>query len=149
MEPTASASPLKVLVVDDHPAIRVGICSLIDAEHPRLVTVGTAASVDEALDQARSLHPHVVVLDVNLAGEDGLALIPALLHTAPCAVVVLSSLRDPHLSDHAKRLGAQAFVHKTAPAADLLAAILGTREMHEPATRPHLSSHNREGRHAT
>jgi len=137
MEPIASESPLRVLVVDDHPAIRVGICSLIDSEQPRLVTVGTAASVDEALDQARSLHPHVVVLDVNLAGEDGLALIPALLNTVPCAVVVLSSLRDPHLSDHARRLGAHAFVHKTAPAADLLAAILAASEIHGPETQPH------------
>lgn len=114
---------IRVLVVDDHPAIRAGIVNLIDAEHPSLIAVGTAASADEALDQTQLLQPHVVVLDVDLNGEDGMALIPSLHRAAPCRVVVLSSLLDPHLAAHAKRLGAHACLHKTSPAAELLACI--------------------------
>jgi DNA-binding NarL/FixJ family response regulator len=114
---------VKVLVVDDHAAVRAAIANLIDTEHPRLRVVGTAASADEALDQAASQQPHVVVLDANLGTEDGLTLIPALRRAAPCKVVVLSSLADPQLAAHANRLGAHACLQKTAPAAELLDCI--------------------------
>lgn len=114
---------VKVLVVDDHAAVRTAIANLIETEHPRLRVVGTAASADEALDQARSQQPHVVVLDANLGTEDGLALIPALHRAAPCKVLVLSSLTDPALAAHAERLGAHACLHKMAPATDLLGCI--------------------------
>ena len=114
---------LKVLVVDDHVGIRVGIASLIDAERPRMGCVGAAATVREALARTCELQPDVVVLDVNLGGEDGLALIPALRRAAPCAVVVLTSLADCSVAALALRLGARACLHKSAPAADLIAAI--------------------------
>lgn len=117
-------SPVTVLVVDDHAAIRTGIANLIDSELPRLNCVGTASTPGEALARTREVQPHVVVLDVNLDGEDGLALIPALHHAAPCAVVVLTSLADPHVAAHALRQGAHTCLHKTAPAADLIAAII-------------------------
>ena len=126
-------SPVTVLVVDDHAAIRTGIANLIDAEQPRLHCVGTASTPGEALAHTRKARPHVVVLDVNLDGEDGLALIPALHHAAPCAVVVLTSLADPHVAMHALRQGAHACLHKTAPAADLIAAIIAAGVTDDPA----------------
>jgi two-component system, NarL family, nitrate/nitrite response regulator NarL len=120
---------LRVLVVDDHIGIRTGISSLIDAEQPHMVTVGTAATAADALAQTFALQPDVVVLDVNLGGEDGLALIPALHRAAPCEVVVLTSLADPRVAAHAHRLGARACLHKTAPAAELLVSILTARRI--------------------
>ena len=120
---------VKVLVVDDHAAVRAAIAYLIDAEHPRFRVVGTAASADEAIDQARSQQPHVVVLDANLGTEDGLALIPALHRAAPCKVVVLSSVIDPYLAAHAGRLGAHACLHKTAPAEELLDCLAAARSL--------------------
>jgi len=114
---------LKILVVDDHVGIRIGIASLIDAERPRMACAGTAATVREALARTCELQPDVVVLDVNLGGEDGLALIPVLRRTAPCAVVVLTSLSDCSVAALALRLGARSCLHKSAPAADLIAAI--------------------------
>jgi DNA-binding NarL/FixJ family response regulator/Flp pilus assembly pilin Flp len=119
-----SSDAVRVLVVDDHPAVRAGIANLIDGEHPRLCTVGAAASMVEALELAEAHQPNVVVLDVDLAGHDGLALIPALLRAARCEVVVLSSLADAHLCLHARQLGARACVNKTAPATELLDSIL-------------------------
>jgi two-component system, NarL family, nitrate/nitrite response regulator NarL len=119
--------PVKVLVVDDHLGIRKGISSLIDAEWPHMCSVGSAATCAQALELARQTQPHVVVLDVNLDGEDGLLLIAALQRVTHCQVVVLTSLADPHVAAHARRLGASACVHKTAPAADLLVCILAAR----------------------
>jgi two-component system, NarL family, nitrate/nitrite response regulator NarL len=106
--------PVRVLVVDDHASIRTGIRRLIDGEAPRLCTVGCVATADEA---------DVVVLDVNLGGEDGLVLIPAMRRLAPCEVVVLTSLSDPAVERMARALGATAHVHKTAPAQVLLDSI--------------------------
>ena len=126
---------MRVLVVDDHAGIRVGIASLVDAELPRMHCVGTAATVSEALARNRELQPNVVVLDVNLDGEDGLALIPTLRRGSACAVVVLTSLSDPHVAAHALRQGAHACLNKTAPAVDLMAAILAAR-----MTLPHSAS---------
>ena len=120
---------LKVLVVDDHLGIRIGIAGLIDAERPRMRTVGTAATALDALKQATALQPDVVVLDVNLDGEDGLALIAALRDAAPCTVIVLTSLSDPVVSECARRLGAHACIHKSAPAAELITEILSVRRL--------------------
>jgi len=124
--------PVRVLVVDDHAGIRAGISSLVDGERPSMCSIGVAATANEALVQVKALQPDVVLLDVNLAGEDGLVLIPAMRRTAPCEIVVLTSLMDPHIAAHAQRLGARGCVHKTAPASELLASILLARDITPP-----------------
>jgi two-component system nitrate/nitrite response regulator NarL len=120
---------LRVLVVDDHAGIRLGIASLIDAESPGMRCIGAVATRAEALSHTRDLQPHVVLLDVNLDGEDGLALIPALHRAAPCAVIVLTSLVDLRIAESARGLGASACLHKTAPAGELLACIVSARSL--------------------
>jgi DNA-binding NarL/FixJ family response regulator len=114
---------LKVLVVDDHVGVRKGVASLIDAEQPRMCCVGGAGTAADALALARDLQPDVIVLDVLLGSEDGLALISPLRRVTPCMVVVLTSLSDPSVDAHAARLGAHACLHKAAPAGELIAAI--------------------------
>jgi DNA-binding NarL/FixJ family response regulator len=123
-----SIPPLRVLVVDDHVGIRLGIESLIDAEAPRMRSVGGAANPLEALHEAKAQQPDVVVLDVDLDGEDGLALIPLLHRAAPCAVVVLTSLIDPRVAERALRLGACGCVHKASPASELLARVAAAHD---------------------
>ncbi|HEX6705502.1 MAG TPA: response regulator transcription factor [Albitalea sp.] len=130
-----SNRPVRVLVVDDHAGIRAGISSLVDGEHPSMCSIGVAATANEALVQVQALQPDVVLLDVNLAGEDGLVLIPEMRRTAPCEIVVLTSLMDPHIAAHARRLGARGYVHKTAPASELLASILLARDITPPSPR--------------
>lgn len=115
--------PLRVLVVDDHAAIRAGIESLIDAEAPRMRSIGAAATPSDALQQAKEKQPDVVVLDVDLGGEDGLALIPLLHDAAPCGVIVLTSLADASVAERARECGANDCMHKTAPASELLERI--------------------------
>lgn len=116
-------SPLNVLVIDDHVGIRTGIAGLIDAEAPTMRTVGLAATGAEALSRMHELRPDVVVLDADLDGEDGLALLPALHAIAACEVVVLTSLLDPLVAVRALALGACACLQKTAPAAELVATL--------------------------
>jgi DNA-binding NarL/FixJ family response regulator len=114
---------LKVLVVDDHVGVRKGVASLIAAEQPRMCCVGGAGTAADALALTRDLQPDVIVLDVILGSDDGLALILPLRRLAPCMVVVLTSLSDPSVDAHATRLGAHACLHKAAPAGELIAAI--------------------------
>ena len=112
---------VKVLVVDDHTGIRNALTRLIENERPHLCSVGAAANGKDALAMARANQPDVILLDVVLGDEDGLALIAPLRRSA--AVVVLTSLVDRRVAERALRLGAVACVHKSAPAAELLACI--------------------------
>jgi two-component system nitrate/nitrite response regulator NarL len=120
-ELTLCATPVDVLVVDDQLAIREGLAQLIASAPHGLRIVGSAATSAEALLSAARLRPKVVVLDVDLAGEDGLALIPQL--AANASVLVLSSHGDPATRARAARLGARAFIEKHQPAAELLHSI--------------------------
>ena len=114
---------MKVLVVDDHAGIRTALTRLIDNERPLLCSVGAAANGQEALAMARLNQPDVIVLDVVLGDEDGLSLIAPLRRSAAVDVVVLTSLVDRRIGERALRLGAVAYVHKSAPATELLACI--------------------------
>jgi DNA-binding NarL/FixJ family response regulator len=120
---------LRVLVVDDHAAIRRGIASLINSEWPYMRCVGAVATLQEALGQAAEHRPDVVVLDADLDGEDGLSLIPPLRRAADCAVVVLTSLLDPRITTRAHDLGAAACLHKAAPASELIACVAISRSL--------------------
>ena len=78
--------PLRVLVVDDHAGIRLGMSRLIDAEALRMCSVGAVGTIRQALVHRPGAATDVVVLDVNLDGEDGLALIPRRCKASPRAV---------------------------------------------------------------
>ncbi|NML15292.1 response regulator [Azohydromonas caseinilytica] len=115
-----------VLVVDDQPSIRTGLRLLIDSERPRLYSAGSAGCTAEALALARCLRPELVLLDADLGGEDGLALIPMLQRVATCQVVVLTSTATLPVRQRALQLGARACLSKTVPGAELLACLLAT-----------------------
>jgi two-component system nitrate/nitrite response regulator NarL len=113
-----SSAPLAVLVVDDQLAVREGVARLLACASIELRDIATAANASEAMLAVARLRPDVVVLDVDLAGEDGLALIARF--SAGTRVLVLSCHGDPATRERAKRLGACAFVEKHLPAAELL-----------------------------
>lgn len=134
MPPTRTA---RVLVVDDHPGIRTGLTLLVDAERPRLCSVGAAADGAQAQALALEHQPDLVLLDVDLGGEDGLALIPLLRRAAPCRVVVLTALGSAHVAQRAQQLGACAFMHKAAPAQELVAQLLALAQALAPDPGDH------------
>ncbi len=121
-DPGPPIASVGVLVVDDQLAVREGLARLISCAAIPLRCVSTAATGAEALSVAAVMRPQVVVLDVDLAGEDGLALIPQLRQTA--GVLVLTSHGDPATRARARLLGASGFIEKHQPAADLLGSIV-------------------------
>jgi DNA-binding NarL/FixJ family response regulator len=64
---------IRVLVVDDHEAVRTGVKAAL-AEEPDLVPIGGVPNAERALDAARLFEPDVVVVDYQLPDEDGLTL---------------------------------------------------------------------------
>ncbi|MBW6493607.1 MAG: response regulator transcription factor [Burkholderiaceae bacterium] len=119
-----------VLVVDDQPAVRDGVAQLISCAPLTLREICTAASGTEARAIAKRLKPELVILDADLHGEDGLALIGQFGQAA--LVLVLTSHGDAATRRLAKSRGAAAFVEKQQPASELLAAIvqLATTQKH-------------------
>ena len=114
---------IRVLVVDDHAVVRSGLRLLIDAEDD-LETVGEAGSVREAIFEARSTTPDLILMDVVMPGESGLEGLPKILHEHPeVKVLVLSMQDDPRYVREAFAAGASGYVLKEAADAEVVTAI--------------------------
>ncbi len=63
--------PIRILLADDHPVVRVGLKALLEME-PDMEVVGEAATGAEAVEKTLALKPHVVVMDISMPEMDGL-----------------------------------------------------------------------------
>jgi DNA-binding NarL/FixJ family response regulator len=125
---------IRVLVVDDHPVLRAGLEAVLRSE-PGFVCVGTAGDGHELLAALRRTRPDVVLLDVRLNDEDGLALCRTLrAETAPPQVVLYTASVDEDLVVGAAAAGAHAVVEKGADIDELFDALrLAVRERRQAA----------------
>jgi DNA-binding NarL/FixJ family response regulator len=113
---------IRVLVIDDHELVHLGCRSAFDGAG--FEVVGTVADADSAIRAAADSAPDVILLDARLGDHDGLAAIPALRAAAPRArIVVFSAFAPRAYVSRAAAAGAQAYVLKSAPIADLIAAL--------------------------
>jgi len=113
----------RVLIVDDHTVVRAGLALLVDAADD-LEAVGEAGSAREALLEARTAKPDVVLLDVMMPDQGGIEIVPQLLHEHPEAkVLILSMQDDPRYVREAFEAGASGYVLKEAADTELVAAI--------------------------
>jgi PAS domain S-box-containing protein len=116
---------LHVLLVDDHEVMREGLAALL-AEQTDIEVVGQAGNGREAADLAHRLRPEVVVMDVAMpvmAGDEATRQIK--LHLPGIRVIALSMFDEPEMAERMRRAGAAAYLLKTGPSEDLLAAIRG------------------------
>ena len=112
----------KVLIIDDHQVVRTGLRMLI--QNAGIQVVGMAGNRAEALDLASQLTPDVILLDLDLAGEDALSFLPELRDAAPSArILVLTGLRDQEAHRRAIRMGALGVVLKAQAAEVLIKAL--------------------------
>ncbi len=84
--------PLTVLIVDDHAAFRMSARALLEADGFEIV--GEAASGPEAISEVERLRPQVVLLDIQLPGDDGFAVAEQLASVCGAPAVVLISSRE-------------------------------------------------------
>ena len=114
---------IRILIVDDHAVVRAGLRMLIDAQDD-LEAVGEAGSAREAIFQARSLKPDVVLMDVVMPGQSGLEVLPRLLEEHPQAKVLVLSMQDePQYVRQAFAAGAHGYVLKEAADTEVVSAI--------------------------
>jgi DNA-binding NarL/FixJ family response regulator len=111
---------IRVAIVDDHPVVREGTAALLGAQ-PGLVMVGVAASLEGAAPLLDPAAVDVLLLDIRLGTDSGLTLLDG-AEPRP-AVIVLTAYDYPQYAAAARRMGAAGFVVKTAPIAELVAAI--------------------------
>jgi two-component system, NarL family, invasion response regulator UvrY len=113
---------VKVLIVDDHPVVRAGLCRLLAAEPD--VEVRETADGREALRLYREQLPTLVILDLNLPGLGGLEVLERLKAADPEAHILILSMHDDdtHVT-RALQAGAMGYVTKNADPEELLEAI--------------------------
>jgi DNA-binding NarL/FixJ family response regulator len=114
---------IRVLLVDDQPAVRRGLRMRLELE-PDMSVVGEAGSGEEAISLAQALHPDVVLMDVRMPGTDGMSATETLRATvSQSAIVILSLYDDAETRAQAEAAGAAAFVAKHQMRAELLATV--------------------------
>ncbi len=90
-EPTVVSKQIRILVVDDSVVMREVLRTAIH-EASDMIVVGMASDGRQALEQAKTLQPDVVTLDVQMPNMDGLATLGALFAQRPLPVIMVSSL---------------------------------------------------------
>jgi DNA-binding NarL/FixJ family response regulator len=119
-----SPTPVRVVVVDDHPLFRQGIGSLIrDSAETELV--GDGASGEDAIELCAQHRPHVVVMDVHMPGLGGVEATRRIAQSYPdIAILMLTMMDEDDSVFAAMRAGARGYVLKGADPAEILRAII-------------------------
>lgn len=120
---THAQAHIRVLLVDDHAVIRTGLKMLLESR-PGLAVVGEVGDQESALRVAAREQPDIVLLDLDLDGQDSLQFMPALMSLAPQArVMILTASNDFELQRRAVLLGALGVVQKREAGEVLIKAI--------------------------
>jgi len=120
---TGAQTRIRVLIVDDHQMMRDGIAALL-ARQPDIEVVGEASSGDEAIAMFGDLAPDITLMDVQMAGTDGIDAITAIRAKSPAArIIVLTTYAGDGQAVRAIRAGAAGYLLKNCIRKDLLDAI--------------------------
>lgn len=123
MTTPADPPPIRVLLVDDQPLLRMGFRLVLDAEDC-LDVVGEAADGDAAVTQTRALRPDVVLMDVRMPGMNGIDATEQIVTAFPCTrVLILTTFDLDEYAFAALRVGASGFLLKDARPSELIGAI--------------------------
>lgn len=137
----------RILLVDDHDIVRLGLMTLLN-DQPDLEVVGEASTAGEGVKMAEALAPNVILMDIRLPGEGGIEACQQITSRFPaCRVVMLTSFADDELVVRAIRAGAVGYVLKQVGNEELLRAIRAAARgeaLLDPSTTARLISRVRE-----
>lgn len=153
-------TPVRVLVADDQRLMRDGIASLLGLQEG-IEIVGTAVNGQDALEQAHTLSPDVILMDIRMPVLDGVKATRQVCQQLPdCQVLMLTTFDDEEYIIEALQAGASGYLLKDVPAQDLAEAIRMTHRgiyqldpavaaklvgaFTKPTTKPLTSSVNHE-----
>ena len=121
MEPASEAT--RVLLVDDHALMRKGVRSVLEA-HSDLYVIGEASNGLEAVQYARTLQPHVIIMDISMPYMDGVQATRLIKAEHPHIMIIgLSMIEAPTMRDALLAAGAIGYVHKDQAVEDLYLTI--------------------------
>jgi DNA-binding NarL/FixJ family response regulator len=137
-----TSKPIRILVVDDHFMVRMGLSSSLNVE-PDIEVVAEAASGEAALEAYREHHPSLVLMDLRLPVMSGIECTAALIRQFPDAcILILSTHSGEEDIYRAMQAGARGYIVKSIVREELLRAV---REVHsggrylDPVVASHLA----------
>jgi DNA-binding NarL/FixJ family response regulator len=114
---------VKILIVDDHPVLRRGLCQAL-GQHSNLILVGDAATGQQGLELARDLKPDLAVIDIHLPDMSGLEVTRQMLAALPALkIVIFSSDAGRAMVDEALEAGVCGYLSKSSAVEELIQAI--------------------------
>jgi DNA-binding NarL/FixJ family response regulator len=118
-----TGTSIRVVIADDHPVVRGGLSALLDSV-PSITVAGMAASGREAVHAAVTLHPDVLVMDIQMPELSGVAATQEITRAAPeVAVLMLTMFDDDDSVLAAMRAGARGYMLKGAQQDEIVRAI--------------------------
>lgn len=119
---------IRVLVVDDHPPMRVGLVALVKSQ-PGMDVVAEASDGEEAIEVYEDVKPDVVLMDLRMPGIGGVESILAIRKKHPAARVIVLSTYDMDEDIHrAMQSGAKSYLLKDMPIEEIASTIRGVYE---------------------
>jgi len=114
---------LRILIVDDHEVVRLGLSTLLN-RHPGFTVSGEAATAKEAVQKTLLLRPNVVVMDIRLPGGSGIDACRKIVEQAPeIKVIMLTSYAEDEMLFDAISAGACGYVLKQIGSDELIQAV--------------------------
>lgn len=114
---------MKILLVDDHEVVRLGLKSLL-SRYPNFEVIGEAGTAQEAVDKALEVKPDVVVMDIRLPGRSGIEATREITQKQPTTkIIMLTSYVEDEMLFEAISAGAAGYVLKQIGSGDLVRAL--------------------------
>jgi DNA-binding NarL/FixJ family response regulator len=114
---------LKIMLVDDHEVVRLGIKALL-SNYPTYEVVAEAAGADEAVATAREYEPDVIIMDIRLPGKSGIDATKEIMEDLPnTKIIMLTSFAEDDLLFDAINAGAYGYILKQIGSDDLINAL--------------------------
>ena len=114
---------LKILLVDDHEFVRMGIKALL-ARYPQFQVMAEAANAQEALEQSLKHRPDIIIMDIRLPGKSGIEATREIMQQLPeTKVIMLTSFAEDDLLFEAIIAGAAGYILKQIDSKELIRAL--------------------------
>ncbi|WP_148589062.1 response regulator transcription factor [Streptomyces sp. WAC01526] len=125
MTDVENPAAVRVLLADDHPVVREGLCAMLESD-PGIEVVGQAGAGEEAVTLTERLAPDLVLLDLRMGAMDGVAATGHILRRSPrTKVVIVTTYEDDSDILRAVEAGASGYLLKGSSRAELIDAVHG------------------------
>jgi two-component system, NarL family, nitrate/nitrite response regulator NarL len=121
--PGSKKALIRILIVDDHAIMRKGLSMMIE-DQPGMAVIGEAGTCEEALEIVGRERPEIILLDLDLGGQNGLDFLPQFIRASgETRIIILTGVRDPEAHHRAVAFGAMGLVFKEQASEILVKAI--------------------------